>query len=87
MSSLTLQDTLRDLAFLRVSDIDLGTVLPASKRGSEHEDAFKLSQELVRDGREVVRIQERGLVEKEGVKLDGIRERLEEIVEKVTHGS
>lgn len=84
---LPLADTLRDLAFLRATDFDLSSVLPAasppsstSVTESDVEESVKKSYEFVTEARAALKILDRQEVEKQGERLEGVRNRLEDVV-------
>lgn len=90
-SPLPLSDTLRDLAVLRASDIDLASFLPPEETsGSSTEQAqsgdqgkelraVERSFEFVKEARAAIRILNRGDVDEQGARIDEAREGLEEI--------
>ncbi|XP_006460957.1 hypothetical protein AGABI2DRAFT_192538, partial [Agaricus bisporus var. bisporus H97] len=86
-----LPDTLQDLALLRASDLDLGTLVPTTpitKDGTQTqvqkeddelqavEESLKNSYEYVRSARNVVRIKDRGDVDVQGQRIERAREEL-----------
>jgi len=81
---LPLGDTLRDLALLRAADVDLSSCLPDTVDGSEDADNTKesvtRSYEFVREARSALRILNRGEVDKQGSKVDEIRNGFEDII-------
>lgn len=84
---LPLADTLRDLAFLRATDFDLSSVLPAvslpsstSVTENDVEESVKKSYEFVTEARAALKILNRQEVEKQGERLEGVRNRLEDVV-------
>ncbi|KAL6308176.1 hypothetical protein BKA93DRAFT_726249 [Sparassis latifolia] len=80
---LPLSDTLRDLALLRASDLDLSTVLPPSAMttsGSVN-DAVKRSYEFAQEARMVLRLLNRGKVEKQGSRVEDVRSKLEDVLQ------
>ena len=84
---LPLADTLRDLAFLRATDFDLSSVLPATSQPSSTsaaengvEESVKKSYEFVAEARAALKILNRQDVEKQGEKLEVVRNRLEDVV-------
>lgn len=89
---LPLSDTLRDLAVLRASDIDLSEFLLPEEAGdsnskdpqsSGHDEQLRfveLSYDLVKEARAAIRILNRGDVDEQGTKIDDVRGGLEEIV-------
>ena len=65
-----LKDVLRDLAVLRVSDIELATLLPSTAAQTDTEHAKSLadlpkSYEYVQNARAVIRIKDRGRLDSE----------------------
>ncbi|OSX55805.1 hypothetical protein POSPLADRAFT_1063499 [Postia placenta MAD-698-R-SB12] len=89
---LPLGDALRDLALLRASDCDLSSVLPpaspssaeASSVGTDentravHESVAK-SYEFVREARAVIKLLDRGVVDRQGGRVEDVRARLEDV--------
>jgi len=90
---LPLSDTLRDLAVLRVSGIDLGRLshkqgdLDApqpeaqSSIGIEKEQVVQKSYEFAREARAAIQILNRGEVDKQGEKVDAVIDALKETFE------
>ncbi|GBE81363.1 predicted protein [Sparassis crispa] len=95
---LPLSDTLRDLALLRASDLDLSTVLPPSAMTSalaggdaaipdsdaasgSVNDAVKRSYEFAQEARMVLRLLNRGKVEKQGSRVEDVRSKLEDVLQ------
>lgn len=80
---LPLEHTLRDLAVLRASDIDLGRVLPQTQSGDSGDRQLDKSVdeavEFIRAGRETVRTNDRGSVESEGGRLERARATIEHV--------
>ena len=84
---LPLNDTLRDLALIRASDIDLASLLPpqqveSNQTSGRHDKAdlglaLDRSYEFVEQAKAVVRIRNRDLVEKDGEQVDRVRGELE----------
>ena len=80
---LPLSDTLRDLALLRASEIDLASCIPVStskETEPEKELSVVRSHEFVEEARAALRILNRGVVDKEGAKIDELRNDLEETI-------
>ncbi|KAI0036898.1 hypothetical protein K488DRAFT_28002, partial [Vararia minispora EC-137] len=79
---LPLEETLRDLALLRASELDLRTLLSVdSKDGvapTPVDASVKRSFDFVQAARAAIRIHDRGDVEKEGEKLEGVRATVDE---------
>ncbi|KAI9059104.1 hypothetical protein FKP32DRAFT_1157183 [Trametes sanguinea] len=94
---LPLHSTLHDLALLRASDLDLAALLPrppssstASESSSapdgaaadaEVEDSVRRSLAFAREARAALKLLHAEAVEKEGARVDGLRERLEDVVQ------
>lgn len=89
---LPLSDTLHDLAILRASGVDLAGVLgttaddaasadplTAEEQAKKQETVAK-SYEFVREARAALKILNRGEVEKEGGRVDDVRNGLDEIL-------
>lgn len=80
-------DTLRDLALLRSSDIDLSSLIPvppkdktkADEGHSEVEGAVEGSYTFVREARAAMRLHNRGDAEAQGKRVEEIRIALEEV--------
>ena len=83
---LPLADTLRDLAFFRATDFDLSSVLPNTSQTSTApvpenvEASVKKSYDFVAEARAALRILNREEVEKQGERLEGVRNRLEDVL-------
>jgi len=89
---LPLSDTLRDLAVLRASDIDLSAFLlpevtgdsnikgPQSSGQDEKLRSVELSYDFVKEARAAIRILNRGDVDEQGTRIDDVRGGLEEIL-------
>lgn len=78
---LPLSNTLGDLAILRASDVDLSAVLSGGQEAhSERSDVVAQSYEFVSEARAALRILYRGDVDKEGERVDGVRNGLEEVL-------
>ncbi|KIL68924.1 hypothetical protein M378DRAFT_158065 [Amanita muscaria Koide BX008] len=77
---LPLTHTLRDLAFLRASDLDLGTIVPVDK-GDEHDDLVEESSEFVREARMALGSHARGEADVQGERVESIRSNMDELVE------
>ncbi|THH20777.1 hypothetical protein EW146_g621 [Bondarzewia mesenterica] len=81
---LALEDTLRDLALLRASDLDLSSILAsASASQSQHTEidaSVELSYEFAREARKAVKIQDKGAVEVQGSRVEDARTRLEDVM-------
>jgi hypothetical protein len=87
---LPLSDTLRDLALIRVSDLDLSSLLPATSSGSVQttmspndtnvDSSVSQSYEFATEARNVIRILNRGDVESQGGKVENVRSQLEDVL-------
>ncbi|KAJ7647505.1 hypothetical protein FB45DRAFT_200775 [Roridomyces roridus] len=80
---LSLGATLRDLALLRASDIDLAPLLPTATQPTSTTDAIDLtveqSFEFVRQARAAIKIQYNGDVEKAETSVEAVRAKVEEL--------
>lgn len=89
-----LSDTLRDLAVLRASDINLSSLLSEGTSNSNAQAAtgksppddqdktqrtVERSYEFVKEARAAIRILHRGDVDEQGTRIDSVRGGLEEI--------
>ncbi|KAJ3574662.1 hypothetical protein NP233_g1628 [Leucocoprinus birnbaumii] len=91
---LSLQDTLRDLALLRTSDIDLAALVPSasadaiqqSEENKAIEASLQSSYDYVRSARNVMKINDRGDVDAEGRRIEVIREKLSQVEEGLASG-
>lgn len=87
---LPLSGTLRDLALLRVSDLDLSSFLPAStgtqQTSSEDtntkdiESSVLSSYKLATEARMAIKILNRGDVDAQGAKVEQVRNQLEDVL-------
>ena len=90
---LALSDTLRDLALLRVSDVNLSTLLPATSSDSAQEAtslddtgraavdySVSRSYEFATEARKAIKILNRGDVESQGTKIENVRRQLEDVL-------
>ncbi|KAL4248024.1 hypothetical protein ABKN59_002402 [Abortiporus biennis] len=87
---LPMSETLRDLAMLRVSEIDFSSLLPSDEntmdtssqtdQDKKVDDIVEKSFEFVKEARAAIKIQNRGDVEKEGAKVEVVRSRLEDVI-------
>ncbi|TFK75329.1 hypothetical protein BDN72DRAFT_511704 [Pluteus cervinus] len=78
-----LGDTLRDLALLRASDVDLSTLVPPNadltSSVNEVENAVGGSYDFVREARAAIKIHNRGETDTQGKRVEELRSRLEEV--------
>jgi len=81
---LPLADTLRDLALLRASDIDLSSLVPDNNGGASSADtnakSVSRSYEFVKEARAALRVQSKGDLDRQGERVEQVREGLGEIV-------
>ncbi|TFY50205.1 hypothetical protein EVG20_g11658 [Dentipellis fragilis] len=80
---LALEDTLRDLALLRASDLDLSSVLTPAEPSAAHatvDATLERSREFVRLARSAIRLRDRGDVEMQGDRVEELRNKLTEVV-------
>ncbi|KAH9894737.1 hypothetical protein C8Q73DRAFT_789928 [Cubamyces lactineus] len=90
---LPLSSTLHDLALLRASDLDFAALLPPSTSTSspsgppeteggnaEVEKSVQRSLDFSREARAALKLLHTDAVEKEGARVDGLREKLEDVV-------
>jgi len=82
-NNLPLSVTLRDLALLRASDVDLSSVLEPSKDNS-HEDSLQRSSEFAKEARTVMKLANNGSIDSQGARIDEIRTQCEEILSNLT---
>lgn len=84
-----LSDTLRDLALLRASDLDLATLVPTTvtkddtqvKEGEAAEESLKNSYQYIRLARNIVKTNDRGDVDVQGQRIERVREELSNVDE------
>lgn len=89
---LPLSSTLHDLALLRASDLDFAALLPPSSpstspdpEGTHTDDAdveksVQRSLDFSREARAALKLLHTDAVEKQGARVDGLREKLEDVV-------
>ncbi|KAH9851476.1 hypothetical protein C2E23DRAFT_877063 [Lenzites betulinus] len=88
---LPLSSTLHDLALLRAADLDLAALLPPPSAASSQtpststadpavEQSVQRSLEFSREARAALKLLHSGAVEGQGARVDGVRERLEDVV-------
>lgn len=79
---LALSATLRDLALLRVSGLDVASLVPTQPAQSSKPDAaVEQSYEFVQQARAAIRLYNRGEVERTGEGVEAIRTKVEELSE------
>ncbi|KAF7362060.1 hypothetical protein MVEN_00551400 [Mycena venus] len=81
---LALSETLRDLALLRVSDLDVASLVPpqatqSSKPETTTNATVEQSYEFVRQARAAIKLYNRGEVEQVGSGVEAIRMKVEEL--------
>ncbi|KAI0360830.1 hypothetical protein OH77DRAFT_1418849 [Trametes cingulata] len=98
---LPLSSTLHDLALLRASDLDLSSLLPppalssgatesesaGSTSDTAVEESVRRSLEFSREARAALKLLHTDAVEKEGARVDAVREKLEDVLEGLEEGS
>ena len=77
--TLTKPDILRDLAVMRANDVDLDQLHETAPR-NELDESVETAQELSKEARAALKIQDQELVENEGKRIDELRGRLEDVV-------
>jgi hypothetical protein len=83
MKPFPLENTLRDLALLRVSEIDMEELLPRATVNGKEGSVVGESYELVREARKALKIQHGGGVGRQGEKVEEVRNEIEELLEGV----
>lgn len=80
---LPLADTLRDLALLRASDLDVASILARQDtQSSPHQsNAFDGSREFIHISRKVLKLHDSGGVEIQGEKVEAVRNKLEALLD------
>lgn len=84
---LPLSSTLHDLALLRASDLDFAALLPpsiSSRAGTSDpavEQSVQRSLEFSREARAALKLLHTDAVDKHGARVDGVREKLEDIMQ------
>ncbi|OJT10673.1 hypothetical protein TRAPUB_12819 [Trametes pubescens] len=84
---LPLSSTLHDLALLRASDLDFAALLPLSTSTREGNDdpaveqSVQRSLEFSREARAALKLLHTDAVDKQGARVDGVREKLEDVVQ------
>ena len=89
---LPFNDTLRDLALLRASDVDFASVLSENTSSSSSSDSapqtsddvqqsVQRSYEFVREARATLKILNRSEVDREGMRVDDVRGKLEDVLQ------
>lgn len=88
-----LGETLRDLALLRASDVDLSSMLPQppvpepTKGPSDVDNSVLRSHEFASDARAALKIHNTGAVETQGERVETARTQLEEVLKGVEGSS
>ncbi|KAJ6497880.1 hypothetical protein C8R45DRAFT_1072325 [Mycena sanguinolenta] len=83
---LSLSATLRDLALLRVTSLDVGSLVPTQPNQSSKPDAataaaVESSYEFVQQARAAIRLYNREEVERTGEGVEAVRTKVEELSE------
>ena len=84
---LPFNETLRDLALLRASDIDFSSVLPSkavedrSVVDQEVDATLQRSYEFVKESRAAIKVLNRGDVDTQGSRVEDLRSRLEDVLQ------
>ncbi|KAJ7072461.1 hypothetical protein C8F01DRAFT_1104068 [Mycena amicta] len=78
---LSLNATLRDLALLRVSEVDLSSTLPAplTPTTGTTDSTLTRSYEFVAEARAAMKLHNKGDVEKAGAMVDSVRQNAEQL--------
>ncbi|KAE9400699.1 hypothetical protein BT96DRAFT_640066 [Gymnopus androsaceus JB14] len=89
-----LPDVLRDLALLRVSDVQLASLVPnstetssSSPRDKELDSDLEKSYQFTNEARAAIKLRDSGKVENEAGRLESVRSGLEEFVKGIEGGS
>jgi hypothetical protein len=90
LKALPLSETLRDLALLRASDLDLSSLLPATppqaamasdnSENASVNSSVAQSYEFAVEARKAIRILNRGDVDSQGGRVESIRSQLEDVL-------
>lgn len=80
-----LGNTLRDLAHLRASEVDVSGLLPTATTGvndkkGTYEAEVEETYEFVREARKVLKMQNKGGVGEQGTRVEEVRNELEELL-------
>jgi transposase len=93
-NTLSLEDTLHDLAVIRASDIDLAAILASAMPASvpnphphPTDASVARSHEFAQAARAAIKIRNRGDVEAQGERVNDVRGQLEEVVEGLSSSS
>ncbi|KAK0455396.1 uncharacterized protein EV420DRAFT_566891 [Desarmillaria tabescens] len=80
---LPLSDTLHDLALLRVSSVDLSVLVPSSSDTTSTDADVSLSvqrsHDYIQSARSALKLQDMGVVDAEGKRLDALRIQIDEL--------
>ncbi|KIO31563.1 hypothetical protein M407DRAFT_241778 [Tulasnella calospora MUT 4182] len=79
--ALPLASTSSDLAALKAAHIDLSKLVPPPPSAAEADVVLQASYEFVKNARAAIAIERSNAVEKEREKMEGVRAKLEEVVE------
>ncbi|PVF93833.1 hypothetical protein CPB86DRAFT_714552 [Serendipita vermifera] len=78
-NTLPLSVTLKDLAILRASEVDLSQVLEPSKP-TEYDESLQRSLEFAKEARKALKLANNGSIEHQGSRIDEVRALGEEIL-------
>ncbi|THH22142.1 hypothetical protein EUX98_g8238 [Antrodiella citrinella] len=88
---LPFNETLRDLALLRSSDVDFSSLLssidtspstsPNADLVDDAQESVQRSYEFVREARAALKVLNRSEVDREGIRVDDVRGKLEDVLE------
>ena len=84
---LPFNDTLRDLALLRASDVDFSSILPyraeedRSDADKKVDATLQRSYEFVKESRAAIKVLNRGDVDTQGSRVEDLRSRLEDVLQ------
>lgn len=93
LKPLPLSDTLRDLALLRASELDLSSLLPSTSYGStpvakntsrvsavDIDASVERSYDFARESRMALKIHNRGDAETQGERVEDVRSKLDDVL-------
>lgn len=80
---LPFDETLRDLAVMRATDVDLSELLPKSIPANSESNVFRSvvkSYEFVKEARDAMKMYNRGKVDTQGERVEELRSKLEDVL-------
>ena len=81
---LPFEETLRDLALLRASEIDFSSLVPSGSISTESDPnidtSVAQSYEFVKEARAALKVHYRDDVEKQGARVEDVRSRLDDVL-------